>query len=115
MPYNAEINLEVTKDNKWRNWGETAFFWKENGFSGKRNFSGFFLPNFMSFGTQVEAGSKRMPWLHPTWVFQVGRYSRNLPTQQCVKNMAKTGLLTLANPTLKTFFKRVYRGPLMQM
>ena len=56
-----------------------------------------------------------MPWLHPEWVFEVRRYSRNLPTQRYVKNMAKTWFLTLANPTLKTFFRRVYRGLLVRM
>ena len=32
----------------------------------KKNFiCKFFSPNIMSLGTQVEAGKKRMPWLHP--------------------------------------------------
>ena len=50
----------------------------------------FSLPPNISFGTLVEARSKRMPSLHPEWVFEVGRYSRNHPTERYVKNMAKT-------------------------
>ena len=47
--------------------------------------------------------------------FEVGRYSQNSPTQRYVKKIAETWFLTLANPTLNTFFTRVYRGPLVQI
>ena len=46
---------------------------------------------------------------------EVGRYSRNPPTQRYVKNMAKTRFLTLPNPTLKTSFRRASRRLLLQM
>ena len=51
-----------------------------------------------------------MPFLHLERIFEVGRYSRNLPTQRYVKDMAKTQFFTLATRTLKTFFRRVCRG-----
>ena len=92
-----------------------GFFERKN-FPKKKNFLRIFpSPNIMKFGTQVGGGSRRMPYLHPKRVLEVGRYSRNSPTQRYVKNMAKTRFLTLANPTLKTFFRRVSRGPLVQM
>ena len=47
--------------------GEKKIFFEEKIFFEKKIFISefFFPPNIMSFGTQVEAGKKRMPWLHP--------------------------------------------------
>ena len=47
--------------------GEKKSFLKKNISFQKTNFISelFFSPNIMSFRTQVEAGKKRMPWLHP--------------------------------------------------
>ena len=82
------------------------FFSKKSFYQKNVFFSEIFLPpNIISFGTQVGAGRKKMPWLHPEGIFDEGRYSRNLPTQRYVKNFAKTGFLTLANPTPKTFLR----------
>ena len=61
------MHLEVTKDNKWRNSGGKKNLKKKIFFEKK-----IFIPDFffhqilciMSFGTQVEAGKGRMPWLH---------------------------------------------------
>ena len=61
----------------------------------------FILPPNISFGTLVEARSKQMPSLHPERVFEVGRYSRNPPTQRYVKHIGKNRVLTVANRTLK--------------
>ena len=44
-----------------------------------------------------------MPWLHLEGVLEVGRYSRNPPTQRYIKHMGKNTVLILANPTVKTF------------
>ena len=66
-PFNAVMHAEVTKVNEWRNWGEKTFFSKKKKVSEKKFFSSeiFFSLNFMSFWTQVEAGRKPMPTLHP--------------------------------------------------
>ena len=47
--------------------GRKCFFGKKH-FSEKKNFFSpkiFFSRNIISFGTQVEAGSKQIPWLYP--------------------------------------------------
>ena len=84
--------------------GKEKNFCRKKTFSEQKNFfSEFFLPNILFYGTGQRAGSTRMPILHLESIFDDGGYSRNLPTQRYLKNMAKTRFLTLANPTLKSF------------
>ena len=91
------------------------FFSKNKFFRKKISFRTFFSPNFIYLGPRWKQEANRChrcirdklwKWVGTDEIFQLNNMS---------KIWQKHGFLTLANPTLETFFGRVYRGPLVQM
>ena len=114
-PYNAEMHLEVIKTING-GIGEKIFFSKKNVFRKKIfHLRNFFHQILYYLGPRCKQEENKChgriqnrfsKWVGAHEIFQLHDMS---------KIWQKHGFLTLANPTLKHFFRRVYRGPLVQM
>ena len=103
-----KMHLEVTKDNKWSKYGN---FFCSNIFSEKL----FSVRKIYHFGpTWKQEGNRCHGCMQNEFWKWVGT-QEILQLNNMSKKMAKTRFLCLANPTVKTFFRRVYRGLLVQM